>query len=406
MEFAKLVNSISLPQNVPSTSDCCLIELENQVQRLMEAHLVTMQPTQVNKINSSCKICSGPYDTQYCLKNPEQAFVEYASSRIDEARGKWYTFKPEQNNLVTPTIHRGKVTQTLGGDNPKILKTIFQTHLTGSNLTTSLLKTEMGIRTEQIKEPKSTLEDEFQDLHLNLPVLEVLAHALIYNEMLYKYVESLELSKKDQHSSKDKYLQRWKTSGYSLYFVGIVKDVEVHIGKLKLLNDFYLIDLNKDPETPLLVRRGFLETTNAGIDCRKAKIVIGEGITRIGAQTPYYAMKDFLDCHLPEEWEIAINAEINPFKDVLVFRRMVEFLGAIPINLKSSMWELEDLINNLINWDKPPQNRDVAWHAKIRLINPDGEEFTKTLQSIPTTRTLFERESPKEIIDLYHFYDT
>ncbi|GKC02917.1 hypothetical protein Tco_0994527 [Tanacetum coccineum] len=37
--------------------------------------------------------------TSYCLEDPEQAFVEYASSRIDEAGGKWYTFKPEQNNL-------------------------------------------------------------------------------------------------------------------------------------------------------------------------------------------------------------------------------------------------------------------------------------------------------------------
>ncbi|GJW41715.1 hypothetical protein Tco_0067560 [Tanacetum coccineum] len=40
-----------------------------------------------------------------------------------------------------------------------------------------------------------TLEDEFQDLHLNLLVLEVLAHALIYNAMLDKYVESLKLGK-------------------------------------------------------------------------------------------------------------------------------------------------------------------------------------------------------------------
>ncbi|GJW46937.1 hypothetical protein Tco_0078583 [Tanacetum coccineum] len=58
-----------------------------------------MQPTQVNKITSSCEICRGPHDTQYCMENPEQAFIEYASSRTDEARGKWYTFKPEQNNL-------------------------------------------------------------------------------------------------------------------------------------------------------------------------------------------------------------------------------------------------------------------------------------------------------------------
>ncbi|GJR49789.1 hypothetical protein Tco_1400310 [Tanacetum coccineum] len=114
-DFVKPVKAISLPQDVPSTSDCRLIELENQVQRLMKAHLAPMQPTQVNKITTSCEICSGPHDTQYCMEDPEQAFVEYASSRTDEARGGWYTFKPEQNNLVTPTIRHGKVTQTSEG---------------------------------------------------------------------------------------------------------------------------------------------------------------------------------------------------------------------------------------------------------------------------------------------------
>ncbi|GKB40632.1 copia protein [Tanacetum coccineum] len=99
------------------------------------------------------------------------------------------------------------------------------------------------------------------------------------------------------------------------YPVGIVKNVEVHIGKLKLLNDFYVIDMKKDHETPLVIGRGFLATANAVIDCRLAKKMVGEGITR----------KDFLKCHLPGEWEISRDAELNPFKDTLVFRRMVIF---------------------------------------------------------------------------------
>ncbi|GKB01083.1 hypothetical protein Tco_0829127 [Tanacetum coccineum] len=166
--------------------------------------------------------------------------------------------------------------------------------------------------------------------------------------------------------------------------------------------------MKKDLETPLLVGRGFLATANAVTDCRKAKIAVGEGITRlvfgvkgielgqeeapywttlrkresyklrpssddVGARTPYYARKDFLECHFPKEWEIARDAEINPFKDVL---------------------------------DKPPKNGDGTWHAKIRMIDPDGEEFTKTLQSVSTSRKLSEREDLKEIIDLDHFYDT
>ncbi|GJV65402.1 hypothetical protein Tco_1476230 [Tanacetum coccineum] len=83
--FAKLVKAICLPQDVPSTSDRRLIELKNQLQHLMEAHIAPMQPTQVNKITSSCEICSGPHDTPYCMEDPEQDFVEYASVRTDDA---------------------------------------------------------------------------------------------------------------------------------------------------------------------------------------------------------------------------------------------------------------------------------------------------------------------------------
>ncbi|GJT87067.1 MAK10-like protein [Tanacetum coccineum] len=488
-DFAKPVKIIALPQDVPSISDCRLIELENQVQRLMEAHLALTQPTQVNKITTPYEIYSGPHDTQYCMENPKQAFVDYASSRTNEAGGLVFDFmasqdarlskfeanfkqqQSEMTNKIDSVLKAitDRIEGTLPSDsvrNPKLSTTLvlsarsyptidpqcsshpsnsinaIKAHFKEATISqTSLRQPEIETKPPQLEELKPTLEDEFQDLHLNVPVLEILAHTPIYNAILDKYVKSLELGKTDQHLSKEKYLRKWKTPDYSLYLlnirlleetnhifklangtkscpVRIVKDVEVHIGKLKLLNDFYVIDMKKDLETPLLVGRGFLATANAIIDCRMAKIAVGEGITRsifgvkgvdldgVGAQTPYYARNDFLDCHLPGEWEISRDAELNPFKDTLVFRRMEEFLGAIPINLKCNMWESDDLIKKLINWDKPPKNRDVAWHTKIRPIDPDGEEFTKTLQLILTTRKLSERKSPREIIDLDHFYDT
>ncbi|GJV55023.1 hypothetical protein Tco_1456028 [Tanacetum coccineum] len=68
------------------------------------------------------------------------------------------------------------------------------------------------------------------------------------------------------------------------------------------------------------------------------------------------------------------------------------------------MWESKDLIENPINKEKPPKNGDGSWHAKIKLIDPHGEEFTKTLQSVPSSRKLSKRGSPREIINLDHFY--
>ncbi|GJV04172.1 MAK10-like protein [Tanacetum coccineum] len=405
-DFARPVKAISLPQDVLSTSDHRVIELENQVQCLIEAHLAPKSLIQVNTITFSCEICSGPHDTQYCMKNPEQAFFEYASSRIDEVEGKWYTFKPEQNNLAQTS-----------------------------------------------KEPEKALEDEFKDLHLNLTVLKVLAHAPMYNEILDKFVESLELGKNGSafiqgimpEKIKDLRLFTLPCSlgdskpfdtlanlgscvdlislylfkklkiglleetdhvfglanGTKSYPVGIVENIEVHIGRLKLLDDFYVIDMDKDPAIPLRVGRGFLSTANA-----QESYTLRPSTNGIGVRPPYYAKKDFTDYHLPGEWEIARDVKLNPFKDVLVFRRMVKFLGVIPINLKENMWESKELIENMIDWNKPPKGGDGAWYTKIRLIDPDGEEFTKTLQSIPTTRMLFEKENPSEIIDLEHFHDS
>ncbi|GKB91069.1 hypothetical protein Tco_0963341 [Tanacetum coccineum] len=57
-------------------------------------------------------------------------------------------------------------------------------------------------------------------------------------------------------------------------------NVEVHVGKLKLFEDFYVVDMEREPTCPLLAGRGFLATANVVIDCKKAKMVVEEGLTR------------------------------------------------------------------------------------------------------------------------------
>ncbi|GJW37142.1 hypothetical protein Tco_0060062 [Tanacetum coccineum] len=88
MDFVKLIKAITLPQDVPGTSNRRLIELENQVKCLMDAYLASTQLTQVNKITASSEICNGPHGTHNCMEGPEQACVDYASSHMNEIRGK------------------------------------------------------------------------------------------------------------------------------------------------------------------------------------------------------------------------------------------------------------------------------------------------------------------------------
>nr|GEV12856.1 UBN2 domain-containing protein [Tanacetum cinerariifolium] len=70
------------------------------------------------------------------------------------------------------------------------------------------------------------------------------------------------------------------------------------------------------------------------------------------------------------------------------------------------MCESKDLIETKIDWNRPPKEGDSAWHIRIEIIDPGGETFDKTFQSIPATRKLCEKERPSDIIDLEHFHDT
>ncbi|GKE66990.1 hypothetical protein Tco_1521151 [Tanacetum coccineum] len=126
----------------------------------------------------------------------------------------------------------------------------------------------------------------------------------------------------------------------------------------------------------------------------------------IGALNPFYLESNFINTHVLGEWEIAKDAELNPLKDVLVFRKMVELLGALPINHKGNMWESKVMIEEKLDWNKPPKEGDGAWHIKIELIDPDGEKFDRVSQSVPTTRKLSKRDKPSDILDLDHFHDS
>ncbi|GJX28084.1 hypothetical protein Tco_0236163 [Tanacetum coccineum] len=300
-DFAKLVKAISLPQHISSTSDRHLIELKNQVQRLMEAHFAPKSPVQVNKIASSCEICSGPHDTQYCMENLEQAFVDFASSRTDEAGGKWFTFKPEQNNIGDTYNPSWKSYPNLRWRQPQNSQNNF-----------------------------SNPPNRFQP-----SVLEVLAHAPMYNAILDKYVESLELGKSGSAFIQGEIPEKMKDPG--------LFTLPCRLGDSKLFD--ILADLGSCVNLiPLYLFKklkiGLLEET--------------DHVFGLADGTKSYPV-----------WQMARDAVLNPFKDVLVFRKMVEFLGAIRINLKRNMWESEELIKKKVDWNRPAKEGDGAWHIRI-----------------------------------------
>ncbi|GKD14102.1 hypothetical protein Tco_1198509 [Tanacetum coccineum] len=150
--------------------------------------------------------------------------------------------------------------------------------------------------------------------------------------------------------------------------------------------------MEKDHTCPLLVGRGFLATASAVIDCKKAKIAVGEGLTR-----SIFGVKetDFGEENVPYWTTVVKRESYTPRTSMDEIGKMVEFLGDIPINLKRNMWESEEVIDNKMDWTKPPNDGNGAWHIRIELIDPNGEKFDRAFQSIPTTRKLSTKANPK-----------
>ncbi|GKE08475.1 hypothetical protein Tco_1412026 [Tanacetum coccineum] len=68
------------------------------------------------------------------------------------------------------------------------------------------------------------------------------------------------------------------------------------------------------------------------------------------------------------------------------------------------MWESEEVIDNKMDWDRPPKEGDGAWHIRIELIDLDGENFDRAFQSILATRKLSSKENPSDILNLDYFH--
>nr|GEU97147.1 MAK10-like protein [Tanacetum cinerariifolium] len=238
----------------------------------------------------------------------------------------------------------------------------------------------------------------------NRKVLEVLAHAQMYNSILDKYVESLELDKNrfafiqgempkrmedprlftlpcrledskpfDTLADLRSYMNIIPLYLFKKLNIGLLEETDHVFGLAKVLScwDWSVFEVKEID----LGEEGAPYWTTLG---KKESYKPRPSSDGVGAKTPYYARKELTNYHLPGEWEIARDDEINPFKDVLVFRRM----------------------------DKPPKSGDGAWHAKIRIIDLDGEELIKTFQSIPTFKKNSEKKNPREIINFDHFHDT
>ncbi|GJV91077.1 putative ribonuclease H-like domain-containing protein [Tanacetum coccineum] len=190
--------------------------------------------------------------------------------------------------------------------------------------------------------------------------------------------------------------------------MGEVKNVRIQIGHQAYLVDFLILDIPVDKEIPLLLGRPFLRTCRAVIDMRHGTLCIDDGVIRY-TYFPKPRAKAYLDNFPQEEEEddwlscfevgrdedgnlkygpvapsfldieddmtrsLAMEAYFNPFKNIIVFKKLIDFLG------------------------------DGDWHAKFEVTTPIGRKFTRTFKTKKTNRKLFGKFISEDILKFDQF---
>ncbi|GJT99435.1 putative ribonuclease H-like domain-containing protein [Tanacetum coccineum] len=175
--------------------------------------------------------------------------------------------------------------------------------------------------------------------------------------------------------------------------MGEVRNVRIQIGYQAYLVDFLVLDILIDKELSLLLGHPFLRTCGPVIDMRCGTLSIDDGIIRhtyfLKPRAKAYLENfkidkkdDWLSCFevgrdehgnhkycpvapsfldIEDEMERALEMEayFNPFKNIIVFKILIEFLGSLSVQLKNTDWG-----NEGYGMYKKIEG-DGAWHTKF-----------------------------------------
>ncbi|GJR78825.1 hypothetical protein Tco_0149610 [Tanacetum coccineum] len=219
---------------------------------------------------------------------------------------------------------------------------------------------------------KEVLDIRYKELEESNPILEVLENYVIYKKKLDEILMGKERLNRKYFSEEDKIndvveMVALVDTGASA--MGEVKNVRIQLGYQVYVVDLLVLDIPVDPELPLLLGRPFLRTCGAIIDIGRGTLCIDDGVIRhtyfpkprfksyvetfemegkddwlgnfeVGrdedGNTKYGSVApSFLDIEDDMERALAIEAHFNPFKNIIVFKKLVDFLGSLPVQLKS-----------------------------------------------------------------------
>ncbi|GJR26016.1 hypothetical protein Tco_1102248 [Tanacetum coccineum] len=309
----------------------------------------------------------------------------------------------------------------------------------------------MGKKKEKMKE---VLDIKYKELEESKPILEVLENYVMYKKKLDEILIGKERHNKKEFSEEFKVgiikhdLGLGDPRPYQMNLtiadntqakaMGEVKNVMIQIGYQAYVVDLLILDIPVDPKLPLLLGRPFLRTCRAIIDMGRAFKMEGEddwlGSFEVGRDEDRNmkygpVVPSFIDIKDDMEKALAMEAYFNPFKNVIVFKKLVDFFGSLPVQLKNLDWgnkgygtykkvdgEKDTLLNPLISEYERRNTRNTITYSLQLVSNanlkwrdlPSGERHAYCEKLSKLQESSFEvlRVANCCLFDGYGFEDT
>nr|GEU94854.1 putative ribonuclease H-like domain-containing protein [Tanacetum cinerariifolium] len=155
--------------------------------------------------------------------------------------------------------------------------------------------------------------------------------------------------------------------------IGMLINVLCQVGVTTIISKFLIVDIPIDCDAPIVVGRGFLDDEEE-YEIKRNKF--GAPLYRL-KPTPY------LNCNDLAERSLALQAVINPFWKISVWKKAVSFLGSLPVPLKQVNWKP----NNKGSYTKE-EEAIGQWCIEIRLTDPYGNIYLQGFTTKKTDRKL------------------
>ncbi|GJT36990.1 hypothetical protein Tco_0936855 [Tanacetum coccineum] len=150
--------------------------------------------------------------------------------------------------------------------------------------------------------------------------------------------------------------------------MGLLKDVLCQVGVTTIIAKFLILDIPIDRDQKLAIRTS-INTEKSDSDDEQEYAVKRE---KFGALTYGPMSAKYLNITEPKDRSLALQAALNPFHQIFVWKKVVSFLGSLPVPLQH--------VNCKPEYNGYPKNEEEGtgqWKAEIRLTDPYGNIYNQ-----------------------------